>query len=78
MIRSIARDSTGLTLYASAGTAWNMYRKFSAYERSLRGYMNGWPIEYLCAQAAIVGTLAISRNALMRRLSGSWMSRLSW
>jgi hypothetical protein len=39
--------------------------------------MNGWPIEYLNAIAAIVGILAISRCDAIIRCSGSVMSVLS-
>ena len=40
-ILSMALDRTGLTLYGSQGVPKVMYRKFSAYDRSLRGYMKG-------------------------------------
>ena len=60
-MRSSAFASTGLTWYGSHGTPNIIYRKFSAYFKSLRGYMNGWPVAYLKAIAAIVGTLATNR-----------------
>src|SRR5919108_6594236 len=62
-MRSSARTSTSLTLYSSVGTPNIMRMKFAVYERSLRGYMNGWPIEYLYDIATMVGILAIRRNA---------------
>src|SRR5574337_1536287 len=60
-IMSMARASTGLTLYGSHGTPNILCRKFSAYLRAFFGYWNGWPIEYLKAIAAMVGILAIKR-----------------
>ena len=41
--------------------------KFAAYDSSLRGYMYGWPTEYLNAIATSVGSLAIRRIAEMSR-----------
>jgi hypothetical protein len=46
-IRSIALASTGLIGLISHGVLNIMCRKFSAYDRSLRGYIMGWPMEYL-------------------------------
>ena len=46
-MRRRARASTGLTSYFSHGVAYIMWRRFSENLRSLRGYMNGWPREYL-------------------------------
>src|SRR5688572_12434591 len=46
-IRSIARVRTRLGFHSSHGVPKVMYRKFSTYDRSLRGYMNGWPTLYL-------------------------------
>src|SRR6202044_1656472 len=46
-MRSSARTSTSLTLYSSHGLENIMRMKLALYDRSLRGYMNGWPIEYL-------------------------------
>src|SRR5512137_3002236 len=46
-IRSSARTSTSLTLKSSQGVANIIRMKFAAYDRSLRGYMYGWPTEYL-------------------------------
>jgi hypothetical protein len=40
--------------------------------------MKGWPIEYLKAQAQIVGSLAIMRIEATSRCHGSLMSVLSW
>ncbi len=38
-----------------------MCRRFPTYDRSLRGYMKGWPMECLYEYAAIVGSLASNR-----------------
>src|SRR5687767_13803320 len=46
-MRSMARTSTGLTLYSSVGTPNIMRMKLAVYDRSFFGYMNGWPTEYL-------------------------------
>src|SRR2546423_4711124 len=46
-IRSMALLSVGLGFQSSHGTENIMRRKFSEYFRSLRGYTNGWPTEYL-------------------------------
>src|ERR1043166_2984418 len=56
-ILSSASASPGLILYASQGTAKHMCRKFSANESEFFGYMKGWPMVYLKAIAASVGTL---------------------
>jgi hypothetical protein len=45
--------------------------KFAAYESSLRGYMYGWPTEYLNAMATSVGSLAMRRIAEMSRSRAS-------
>src|SRR5207302_10370149 len=55
-ILSSASASTGLILYSSQGTAKHMFRKFSANESEFFGYMKGWPMVYLKAIAASVGT----------------------
>ena len=77
-MRSSARTSTSLTLYSSHGLPNIMRMKFALYDRSLRGYMNGWPIEYLYAIATMVGILAIRRIAEISRCCGSLMSSESW
>ncbi|MNU05091.1 hypothetical protein D3C72_2497710 [compost metagenome] len=55
-----------------------MCRKFSAYDRSLRGYIMGWPMEYLYTIAARVGILATRRTAEISRCCGLLMSSESW
>src|SRR4029078_10282479 len=60
-----ARATTGEMRYGSAGTANIMCRKFSVYERSLRGYMNGWPIDFLYENAAIVRAFDSRRTMLV-------------
>ena len=46
-IVSMVRAISGSTTYSSHGVANIMCRKLAAYPRSLRGYMNGCPIECL-------------------------------
>jgi hypothetical protein len=46
-MRSRARTSTSLGVKSSQGVANIMRMKLPAYDSSLRGYMYGWPIEYL-------------------------------
>ena len=70
-MRSSARTSTSFGLKSSQGVANIIRMKFTAYERSLRGYMYGWPTEYLYAIATSVGILAISRIAEMSRWCAS-------
>ena len=51
-----------------------MCRKFSANESEFFGYMKGWPMVYLKAIAASVGTFAIMRIDAIMRCCGSLMS----
>src|SRR5207249_11868142 len=76
-ILSSASASTGLILYSSHGTAKHMCRKFSAKESEFFGYMKGWPMVYLKAIAARVGTFAIMRMEAIMRCCGSLISVLS-
>jgi hypothetical protein len=46
-MRSSARTSTGFGLYSSHGVPNIMCMKLAVYDRSLRGYMKGWPMLYL-------------------------------
>src|SRR5450830_2075149 len=77
-IWSRARTSTSLTLYSSHGLPNIMRMKLALYDRSLRGYTNGWPIEYLYAIATRVGILAIRRIADTSRCVALLMSSESW
>ena len=70
-IRSSARASTSFGLKSSHGVANIIRMKFIAYGSSLRGYMYGWPTEYLYAIATSVGIFAISRIAEMSRWCAS-------
>src|SRR5665213_361704 len=70
-MRSSARTSTSLSRYSSHGVANIMRMKLPAYDRSLRGYWNGCPTEYLYAIATSVGIFAIRRIAEMSRCLGS-------
>src|SRR5512145_1550760 len=71
-MRSSARTSTSLTRWSSQGVANIMRMKFAAYGSSLRGYMYGWPTEYLYAIATSVGIFAIRRIAEMSRWCASF------
>ncbi len=55
-----------------------MRMKFSTNDRELSGYMYGWPMLFLWAIAAIVGTLASRRIVEISTCSWSNGSRLSW
>src|SRR5471032_568606 len=77
-IRSRARTSTSLTLYSSHGLPNIMRMKLALYDRSLRGYTKGWPIEYLYDIATSVGILAIRRIADTSRCVALLMSSESW
>ncbi len=73
-----ACTTVGLTSYRSEGTANIIVRKFSMRSSSLLGYRNGWPIDFLYAYEAIVGSLAMRRTIDRCTCSSSWMSSLSW
>ena len=71
---SIARAYAGCASYFGSDMRAIIERKFSAYGSELSGYTYGIPFTCRYANAASVGSFAISRTNAMSRSRGSKMS----